>query len=157
VAQPVSSSSVVGAARGPVGEIAPEEGGRQTEDLHASVANADKKDAEKDFRAGENGDTESAASRSKTSFGMLFVCAIGLLIAGIFVRRLVKMELRPPRKVYLERQEPVSTASIARRGMMPEFRARPSGPTSGPNGAGLDDESKQALRKLLLALEQKTI
>jgi hypothetical protein len=149
VAEAASSSSVVGTAQGPVVENAPEEGARQTEDLRASVANADEEDAEKDIRADGNDDTEPAASRSKPSFGVLFAGAIGLMIVGIFVRRMVKMKLRLPRKVYLERQEAVSTASTARRVMMPEFRTPLNGPTSDPVNVGRDGGSIQALRKLL--------
>ena len=150
---PASSNNVVwpdppspagGAAQGGIAESTPEGRANQTQEVPATAANSDK-------NAGNNarGDrhVEMAASHSEMPVGMLLAFAIGLVIAGILVRRIVRMTFARRRTVRPDRQEPVWTTSIASERTKPKLVVRDTD--------CLDDEVKDALRKILRVLDRQ--
>jgi hypothetical protein len=97
---------------------------------------------------------EVAVSHSENPAGLALAFVVGLVIAGIIVRRIVRMIFGRRRTVFLDRREPVLTTSIASAPTKPNFVAhgRESGSVDNdrPNAEG-----KEALRKLLLVLDRR--
>jgi hypothetical protein len=87
------------------------------------------------------------------SAGLFLAFAIGLVIAGIIVRRIVRMTFAQRRTVFPDRGEPVGATSIASECTKPfvvHYRAPGWVANNRPN-----DEVKEALRKLLLVLDRR--
>ena len=144
VGWPDPPSPAGGAAQGGTAESTPEGRANQTQEVPATAANSDK-------NAGNNarGDrhVEMAASHSEMPVGMLLAFAIGLVIAGIFVRRIVRMTFARRRTVRPDRREPVWTTRIASERTKPKLVVHDTD--------CLDDEVKDALRKILRVLDRQ--
>jgi hypothetical protein len=110
VGWPDPPSPAGGAAQGGTAESTPEGRANQTQEVPATAANSDK-NAGNDARGERH--VEMAASHSEMPVGMLLAFAIGLVIAGIFVRRIVRMTFARRRTVRPDRREPVWTTRIA--------------------------------------------
>lgn len=152
---PASSNNVVwpdppspagGAAQGGIAESTPEGRANQTQEVPATAANSDK-NAGNDARGDRH--VEMAASHSEMPVGMLLAFAIGLVIAGILVRRIVRMTFARRRTVRPDRQEPVWTTSIASERTKPTFVVHDTD--------CLDDEVKDALRKIVRVLDRQAV
>jgi len=141
-------SPVGGTARGATVESTPEDRANQTREVPATAPNSDK-GAVNDVAE----PIEVAASHGEMSVGMLWAFAIGLVIAGILVRLIVKMTFARRRTVRTDRQE-----SVPSEGTTPKFTAhhRDMAPSS-VDGEREDDEIKEALRKLLRVLDRQAV
>jgi hypothetical protein len=87
------------------------------------------------------------------SAGLFLAFAVGLVIAGIIVRRIVRMTFAQRRTVFPDRGEPVGVTSIASESTKPfvvHYRAPGLVDNDPPN-----DEVREALRKLLLVLDRR--
>ncbi len=138
-------SGVTGAG----GENAPKETARQTQEVPAT-ASISAKGARNDVGADKPvaKPNPSGSSQGEMRIGLLLVFAIGLILAGILVRWIVRTLTRRP-TVYLDRQEPVWATSNASQGTISatQHLALDWGEID-----RLDDEVKEALPKLLRAL-----
>ena len=142
-----------------VAESAPEEKAKQTQEVPASAAKSNKNarnDAGVDRQVAAP--TQTADPQSVMPVGMLLALAIGLLITGMIVRRIVRMAFLRQRAVPPERREPVWTTSIPSKRAITNVAAqhRDLAPGSLDNDC-LDDDVKQALRKLLRVLDQQAV
>ena len=89
---------------------------------------------------------------------MLLALAIGLFITGIIVRRIARMTFAQRQTVRPDRREPVWTTSIASERAISKLVAEHRDLTPGSLGKDrLDDEVKEALRKLLRVLDQEAV
>jgi len=150
---PNPPSPASGATRGATAESTPEDRANQTREVPATATNSGK-DAVNDVAR----PIEVAASHSEMSVGMLWAFAIGLVIAGIFVRRIVKMTFKRRRTVRTDLREPVWTRGMASERTTPKFKAHHRDMAPGSvDGEGLDDEIKEALRKLLRVLDRQAV
>ncbi len=145
-APPSPGSGVTGAG----GENAPKETARQTQEAPAT-ASISAKGARNDVGADKPvaKPNPSGSSQGEMRTGLLLALAIGLILAGILVRWIVRMTLTRRPTVYLDRQEPVWATSNASQGTISATQH------PGLNWVDidrLDDEVKQALPKLLRAL-----
>ena len=159
VAWPDPPSPARGVTPEAVAESAPEEKAKQTQEVPATAANSNKNarnDAGVDRQVAAP--TETADPQSEMPVGMLLALAIGLLITGIIVRRIVRMTFARQRTVRPDRREPVWTTSIASERAISNVAAqhRDLAPGSLDNDR-LDDEVKEALRKLLRVLDQQAV
>ena len=149
VVWPDPPSQTSGAPQGATAQSIPEETANQEEP--ATTANAGN-DAGVARPIAEP--TEVAVSHSENPAGLALAFVVGLVIAGIIVRRIVRMIFGRRRTVFLDRREPVLTTSIASAPTKPNFVAhgRESGSVDNdrPNAEG-----KEALRKLLLVLDRR--
>jgi len=114
-----------------------EERANQTPEEPATVGNPD----------------ESAVSYGELPAGLFLALAFGLVIAGMIVRRIVRLAFSGRRTVFFDRRTPVETSNVA--SDIPKFMA----PHHDPAPKWVDDncmnnEVKEALRKLLLVLDR---
>jgi len=101
---------------------------------------------------------QTAASHSEVSFGVLLAGALGFVIAGIFVRRIVKTTFARRRAFYTDRREPDRPASVASESTLPGFTALQRDLAAGSiENDRLDDEVREALRKLLRVLDRQAV
>lgn len=98
--------------------------------------------------------TEVAVSHSEMSAGLFLAFVVGLVIAGIIVRRIVRMIFAQRRTVFPDRGEPVGATSIASQCTKPKFVVHYRAPGLVDNDPP-NDEVRQALRKLLLVLDRR--
>ena len=89
------------------------------------------------------GPIETADSDTEVPGGMLLALAIALVIAGILLRWIVTMIFAPRLIVRLSRQVPVPQPGGRHRNLAPGWVDR------------LDDDVKEALRKLLRTLDRQ--
>ncbi len=145
-APPSPGSGVNGAG----GENAPKDGARQTQEVPAT-ASISAKGARNDVGADKPvaKPNPSGSSQGEMRTGLLLVFAIGLILAGILVRWIVRMTLTRRPTVYLDRQEPVWATSNASQGTI---SATQHPGLDWVDIDRLDDEVKEALPKLLRAL-----
>lgn len=152
VAWPDPPSRAGGVTQGVTAEKPPEERASQTQQMPATAAKSDKA-AGNDARVGTQvaGLTKAADAQSETPAWMLLAFAIGLVIAGILVRQIVKVRLARRS----ERREPVWLNSMTSERTRPRVMSqeRDLAPDQ-VDADGLDDEVKEALRKLVRVLEQ---
>jgi hypothetical protein len=87
---------------------------------------------------------------------MLLALTIGLLITGMIVRRIVRMTFLRQRAVPADRREPVWSVPSERAISNVAAQHRDLAPGSLDNDR-LDDEVKEALRKLLRVLDQQAV
>jgi tetrahydromethanopterin S-methyltransferase subunit G len=149
VAWPDPPSPATGAMQGAAAESTPEERANQTQEIPATTANSDKAagtDAEVERQVAEP--IENAVSQSGMPVGILLAVVIGLIIAGITVRRIVRTFARR-RRVYPDQREPVRTASIASERTKLTFVVHDTD--------CLDDEVKDALRKIVRVLDRQAV
>jgi hypothetical protein len=94
----------------------------------------------------------SGSSQGETRVGLLLVFAIGLILAGILVRWIVRMTLMRRPTIHLDRREPVWATSNESQGTISatQHLALDWGDID-----RLDDEVKEALPKLLRALNRQ--
>ena len=142
-----------------VAESTPEEKAKQTQEVPASAANSNKNarnDAGVDRQ--DVAPTQTADPQSEMPVGMLLALTIGLLITGMIVRRIVRMAFLRQRAVPPDRREPVWTTSIPSERAISNVAAqhRDLAPGSLDNDR-LDNDVKQALRKLLRVLDQQAV
>jgi hypothetical protein len=140
-----------------VAESAPEEKAKQTQEVPASAANSNKNarnDAGVDRQVAAP--TQTADPQSEMPVGMLLALTIGLLITGMIVRRIVRMTFLRQRAVPADRREPVWSVPSERAISNVAAQHRDLAPGSLDNDR-LDDEVKEALRKLLRVLDQQAV
>ena len=158
VVRPDPPSQTSGVPQGATAESIPEEErASQTQEEPATAANYDK-DAGNDAGVARQvaEPIEVAVSHSEMPVGLFLAFVIGLLIAGIIVRRIVRMTFARRRTVFLDRREPVGTTSIASECAKPKFVAHYRDLTSDwVNNDRPNDEVKEALRKLLRVLDRQ--
>jgi len=142
-----------------VAESAPEEKAKQTQEVPASATNSNKNarnEAGVDRQVAAP--TQTADPQSEMPVGMLLALTIGLLITGMIVRRIVRMTFPRQRAVPPDRREPVWTTSIpserANSNVAVQHRDLALGSLDNDR---LDDEVKEALRKLLRVLDQQAV
>ena len=142
-----------------VAESAREERGKQTQELPASAAKSNKNarnDAGVDRQVAAP--TQTADPQSAMPVGVLLALTIGLLITGMIVRRIVRTTFLRRRAAPPDRREPVWTTSIPSERAFSNVAAqhRDLAPGSLDNDRP-DGDVKQALRKLLRALDQQAV
>jgi hypothetical protein len=142
-----------------VAESAPEEKAKQTQEVPASAANSNKNarnDAGVDRQVAAP--TQTADPQSEMPVGMLLALTIGLLITGMIVRRIVRMTFPRQRAVPPDRREPVWTTSIPSERAISNVAVQHRDLALGSlDNDRLDDEVKEALRKLLRVLDQQAV
>ena len=145
-APPSPGSGVNGAS----GENAPKDRARQTQEVPAT-ASISAQGARNDLGADKllAQPNPSGSSQGEMRVGLLLVFAIGLILAGIFVRWIVRMTLTRRPTVHLDRREPVWATSNASQGTI---SATQHPGLDWVDIDRLDDEVKEALPKLLRAL-----
>lgn len=149
VAWPDPPVSAVSTTQGATAERA-----SQKQELPATAENSDKvkgNGAAGDRQVGER--TETAVSDNEMPDGMLLALAIALVIAGICVRQIVRMIFARRRIVRPDRRKPV-WSTIARKRTIPEPVAHRRDLAPGWVDR-LDDDVKEALRKLLRTLDRQ--
>jgi len=150
VAWPAPPVSAASTTQGATAEPA-----SRKQELPATAENSDKvkgNDAAADRQIGEP--IETAVSDDEMPGGMLLAFAIALVIAGIFVRRTVRMTFaRPPRVRPDRRREPIRS-TIARERTIPQPVAHHR--DLAPDWVDrLNDDVQQSLRKLLRTLDRQ--
>ncbi len=135
------------------GENAPKETATQTQEVPATASISDK-GARNDVGADKlvAKPNQSGSSQGETRVGLLLVFAIGLILAGIFVRWIVRMTLTRRPTVHLDRREPVWATSNTNQGTI---SATQHLALDWVDIDRLDDEVKEALPKLLRALNRQ--
>jgi hypothetical protein len=155
VVRPDSPSQTSSAPQGATAASIPEERANQTQEEPARAANPDK-DAGKDAGVARPVADEVAVSHSEMPASLFWAFVIGLVIAGILVRRIVRMTFARRRTVFPDRAEPVGTTSITSGCAKPKFVAHYRDLASGwVDNDRPNDEVKEALRKLLLVLDRQ--
>ncbi len=135
------------------GENAPKERARQTQEV-PPTASISPKGAQNDLGADKllAQPKPSGSSQGEMRVGLLLVFAIGLILAGIFVRWIVRMTLTRRPTVHLDRREPVwATSNASQRTISATQDPAPDW----VDFDRLDDEVKEALPKLLRALNRQ--
>ncbi len=159
VAWPNPTSPVRGVTPEAAAESTREEREKRTLEVPATAPNSNK-DARNDTGVGRQV-TEAAAragSQSEMPAGMLLAFAVGLVIAGIIMRRVVKMTFARQRTVQPDRREPILTTGVASERMKLLFAEEHHDVTPVSLGNDhLDDEVKEALRKLLRVLDEQAV
>jgi hypothetical protein len=149
VVRPDPPSQTSGAPQGATAQSIPEETANQEEPATTANAGNDAGVA----RPGAE-PTEVAVSLSEMSAGLFLAFVVGLVIAGIIVRRIVRMLFAQRRTVFPDRREPVGATSIASECTKPKFVVHYRAPGSVDNDPP-NDEVREALRKLLLVLDRR--
>jgi len=139
-----------GGVNGASGENAPKDKARQTQEVPAT-ASISAQGARNDLGADKllAQPNPSGSSQGEMRVGLLLVFAIGLILTGIFVRWIVRMTLTRRPTVHLDRREPVWATSNASQGTISAIQHLA---LDWVDIDRLDDEVKQALPKLLRAL-----
>ena len=162
VAWPDPPSPTRGAARDvaaentPAAASTPEETGKQTQEVPTNSIEK----AGNDIGANRHILESSARSvaQDEVPFSLLLAFAIGLVIAGLIVRRIVKLVFGRRPTVSFERREPVWTAGVATDGTIPTFATQDRQLAPGAADAvHLQDDVKKSLRKLLMVLEEQAV
>ncbi len=134
------------------GENVPKDRAKQTQEVPAT-ASISAQGARNDVGADKlvAKPNPSGSSQGEMRIGLLLVFAIGLILAGILVRWIVRMTLTRRPTVHLDRHEPVWATSDASQGTISatQHPALDWGEID-----RLDDEVKEALPKLLRALNR---
>ncbi len=141
-------SSPGGGVKGASGENAPKDRTTQTQEVPATGSISDK-GARNDVGADK---LVAKPNQSGSSVGLLLVFAIGLILAGIFVRWIVRMTLTRRPTVYLDRQEPVWATGNASQGTI---SATQHPALDWLDIDRLDDEVQEILPKLLRVLNRQ--
>ncbi len=149
--------SAGGATRGVAAENTHKESASQMPGAPAMAVSSDKyagSDAGADKQVAAP--IEMAVSHGAMPSGMLLAFAIGIAIAGLFARRIVRKTFARRHTVDPDRREPASTTSIGSGRRIPRSVAYDVDLASewGENDR-LDGESKDTLRKLLRVLDQQ--
>lgn len=148
-----TTSSADIATRSPVEENTTGDVMEPVEGVHRSAANV-RKNAEKDISSDLQPLTNLVASHRGLPVGTLFGLAIGLVLAGIFLRRIVKMILGKPRAAY---RQPVSINNVAReRGPTASVGQHPHTAYGRING-NRREKTRHALQELLQILDQQAV
>jgi hypothetical protein len=146
------------ATHGATAENTPEERANQAQEVPGTPANSDKDagtDAGKDRQVAKP--IETAVSHGQMPVDMLLALAIGLILAGIIARLIVRMTIGRRRTVDPDRREVVWTTSIPSERTIPTPVAQRRELVSGSvDNDHLEDEVKEALRKLLRASNGKS-
>jgi len=142
-----------GGVKGASGENAPKETTRQTQEVPATASTSDK-GARNDVGADKlvAKPNQSGSSQGEMRVGLLLAFAIGLILAGIFVRWIVRMTLTRRPTVHLDRREPVWATSNTSQGTISAIQHLA---LDWVDIDRLDDEVKEALPKLLRALNRQ--
>lgn len=145
-----------GIAQGATAEIPPEERVNQTHEVPAAAPRSDK-DAGDEPGVGRQVvmPNENANSQSEMTAAMLLPFAIVLMIAGMLLRRIISLTFARRRTADLDRGDAVLTSMVIE-SAIPHFLERHDLPNSVDNGH-LDDEVKEALRKLLRVLDKQAV
>ena len=141
-------SSPGGGVKGASGENAPKDRTTQTQEVPATGSISDK-GARNDVGADK---LVAKPNQSGSSVGLLLVFAIGLILAGILVRWIVRMTLTRRPTVYLDRQEPVWATGNASQGTI---SATQHPALDWLDIDRLDDEVQEILPKLLRVLNRQ--
>ncbi|MGA2458537.1 MAG: hypothetical protein ABSF85_13285 [Terriglobales bacterium] len=99
---------------------------------------------------------EKAISQSEMPVAVLLTLAIVLMIAGMLLRRIISSTFARRRTADLDRGDAVRT-SRAIESAMPKFLVRHDLAPNSVNNDHLDDEVKEALRKLLRVLDEQAV
>ncbi len=154
---PDPPSPAGGIAHGVATENPPEERVNQTHEAPAAAPHSGK-DAGDEPRVGGQVamPNEKAISQSEMPVTMLLALAIVLMIAGILLRRIISLTFARRRTVDLDRGDAVPT-SMAIESAMPKFLQRHDLAPNSVDNDHLDDEVKEALRKLLRVLDKQAV
>lgn len=138
-------------------ENPPEERVNQTHEAPAAAPHSGK-DAGDEPRVGGQVamPNEKAISQSEMPVTMLLALAIVLMIAGMLLRRIISLTFARRRTVDLDRRDAVPT-SMAIKSAMPKFLERHDLAPNSVDNDHLDDEVKEALRKLLRVLDKQAV
>jgi hypothetical protein len=155
VVRPDPPSQTSSASQSAPAASIPEERANQTQEEPSRAANPDK-DAGNDSGVARPAaePTEVAVSLSEMPAVLFWVLVIGLVIAGILVRRIVRMTFAQRRTVFPDRGEPVGATGIVSECTKPKFVVHYRAPGLVDNDPP-NDEVKEALRKLLLVLDRR--
>lgn len=142
-----------GGVKGASGEDAPKETARQTQEVPAT-ASISAEGARNDVGADKlvAKPNPNGSSQGEMRIGLFLVFAIGLILAGIFVRWIVKMTLTRRPTVHLDRREPIWATSNTSQGTI---TATQHLALDWVDIDRLDDQVKEALPKLLRALNRQ--
>jgi hypothetical protein len=149
VVRPDPPSQTSGAPQGATAQSIPEETANQEEPATTAIAGNDAGVARPVADR-----TEVAVSLSEMPAGLFWALVIGLVIAGIIVRRIVRMTFAQRRTVFRDRGEPVGATGIASECTKPKFLVHYRAPGWVDNDRP-NDEVKEALRKLLRVLDRQ--
>ena len=152
---PLSRNS--GAPRSATLKNTAQESANQTQEEHATAANPDKGAGNDAGVAANVADPiEAAVFHGELPVGLFLTFAFGLVIAGIIVRRMIRMTFARRGTVFINRRERVETTDVA--SDIPKFVAHPPDLASKwTNNGRPKDEMKEALRKLLLVLDRQAV
>lgn len=141
------------ATRSPVEENTTAEVMKPVEGVHRSAANVGE-NAEKDISSDRKPLTNLVASHRDLPVSTLFGLAIGLVLAGIVLRRIVKMVFGKPRAAY---RQPVSINNVGR-GRDPTASVRQHPHTAyGRINGNRREKTRHAFQELLQILEQQAV
>jgi hypothetical protein len=157
VAWPDPPSPAGGIAHGATTENPPEERVNQTHEVPAAAPHSDKDAGDEPGVGGQVAmPDEKAISQSEMPVAMLSALAIVLMIAGLLLRRIISLTFARRRTADLDRGDAVRT-STAIESAMPKFLVRHDLAPNSVNNDHLDDEVKEALRKLLRVLDEQAV
>ncbi len=152
------ATAEVAAENTPAAPSTPEEKAKQTQGVPPTAANS----AEAGDGAGPDRHiakpTARLVAQDEVPISLLLAFAIGLVIAGLIVRWIVRMAFARRPKIDVERREPSWTTGVASERTTPTFVAQDRDLAPGSLDADhLDDEVKESLRKLLRVLDGQTL
>ncbi len=157
VAWPDPPSPAGGIAHGATTENPPEERVNQTREVPAAAPNSDKDAGDEPGVGGQVAmPKEKAISQSEMLFAMLFAFTIVLMIAGMLLRRIISLTFARRRTADLDGGDAVRTSGSIE-SAMPTFLVRHDLAPNSVNNDHLDDEVKEALRKLLRVLDEQGV
>ncbi len=152
------ATAEVAAENTPAAASTPEEKAKQTQEVPPTAANSAKAgdDAGRDRHIAKP--TARLVAQDEVPISMLLAFAIGLVIAGLIVRWIVRMAFARRPKVDVERREPGWTTGVASERTIPTFVAQDRDLAPGSVDADhLEDEVKESLRKLLQVLDGQAV
>ena len=157
VAWPDPPSPAGGIAHGATTENPPEERVNQTHEVPAAAPHSGKDAGDEPGVGGQVAmPNEKAISQSEMPVAVLLTLAIVLMIAGMLLRRIISLTFARRRTADLDRGDAVRT-STAIESAMPKFLVRHDLAPNSVNNDHLDDEVKEALRKLLRVLDEQAV
>jgi len=156
VVWPDPPSLVAPATQEAASESASEEKVHQARDVPATTAKMNQNAQNTDGTDKQVAEPANmAGSQRMISDGTVLAFAIGLVIAGIFSRFVVRMTFARRRTIYVDRREPDWTDSIESEARMPEFEPALALAPGLVDNDRLADEVEDALRKLLRVLDRQ--
>lgn len=157
VAWPDPPSPAGGIAHGATTENHAEERVNQTHEVPAAAPHSDKDAGDESGVGGQVAmPNEKANFRSQMPVTMLLALAIVFMIVGMLLRWIIRLTFARQRTADLDRGDAVRTSMVIE-SAMPKFLERHDFAPNSINYDQLDDEVKEALRKLLRVLDQQGV